>query len=140
MTIGAALIGAWKVVSFVREDLATGVKCDLYGPNPSGYMHYLPNGRMCVIAVDGDRRPTARSAGDADKARLFTSMVAYAGSYTVDGDNVIHHIEVSWNQDWTGTDQVRACKLDRNKLVLRARMNDPDAGAEVEYTAEFERV
>jgi hypothetical protein len=29
-------------------------------------------------------------------------MVAYAGSYSVDGDKVTHKIDVSWNQAWNG--------------------------------------
>ena len=140
MANDAALIGTWKVVAFVREDLATGVKSDAYGARPSGYMHYLPDGRMCVIAVDGERRPPVEQASDADRARLFMGMVAYAGTYTVEDETVTHHIEVSWNQAWTGTDQVRRLRLDGNRLFLTARMRDPDDGREVEYSAEFERV
>jgi hypothetical protein len=44
------------------------------------------------------------------------TMTAYGGTYTYDGKTVIHHVDISWNENWTGTDMVREVKLDRNKL------------------------
>ena len=44
--------------------------------------------------------------------QLLGSMVAYAGTYTLGDKQVIHHIDISWNQGWTGTDQVRFFELD----------------------------
>jgi lipocalin-like protein len=31
---------------------------------------------------------------------------------------VIHHVDISWNQSWTGTDLVRFYKLDSNTLTI----------------------
>jgi len=45
-------------------------------------------------------------------------MVAYSGRYTVEGEKVIHHVDVSWNQAWTGTDLVRFFKREEDKLVI----------------------
>jgi hypothetical protein len=44
---------------------------------------------------------------------------SYAGTYTVQGDKVIHHLDASWDQTLTGTDQVRFFKLDGNILTRR---------------------
>ena len=45
-------------------------------------------------------------------------MFAYAGTYTADGEKVVHHVDISWNQSWTGTDLVRFYKLDGNTLTI----------------------
>ena len=35
---------------------------------------------------------------DEDRINLHKYMYAYSGSYTVDGEKVVHHIDVSWNE------------------------------------------
>ncbi len=117
------LIGTWKLVSMTREMLDTGQKSDDYGPNPIGYINYSPEGRMIAIIVRSDRKkpkvkPDDQRVSDQDAIALYRSMSSYAGTYTVEKDRVIHHVEVSWNQLWTGTDQVRYFKFDGDKLTL----------------------
>ena len=46
-------------------------------------------------------------------------MIAYAGSYSIDGYKITHHIETSWNQVWTGTTQVRQFNIDGQSLYIR---------------------
>jgi hypothetical protein len=29
-------------------------------------------------------------------------MVAYAGTFKVEGSRVVHNIDISWNENWTG--------------------------------------
>jgi hypothetical protein len=50
-------------------------------------------------------------------------MTAYAGSYTLDAEKVIHHVDISWNEDWTGTDQIRFYKLEGNTLTITSAVN-----------------
>lgn len=38
---------------------------------------------------------------------VFDTMFAYSGSYTVEADRVIHHVDMSWNEAWSDTDQLR---------------------------------
>ena len=45
-------------------------------------------------------------------------MIAYAGTYTVEADKVIHHVDISWNEARTGTDQIRFFELDGNILTI----------------------
>ena len=40
--------------------------------------------------------------------------------YTFEGDRITHHIEVSWYQNWAGTDQIRLVKQRANRLTLSA--------------------
>ena len=46
-------------------------------------------------------------------------MYAYSGRYTVEGEKVVHHVDVSWNESWTGTDQVRFFKLEGDSLTIK---------------------
>jgi hypothetical protein len=55
---------------------------------------------------------------DEEGAQLLGTMVAYAGSSTVGEGKVVHHVDISWNQTWTGTDQVRYFELDGDTLTI----------------------
>jgi Lipocalin-like domain len=46
-----------------------------------------------------------------------------APTYTLEGDKVTHHVDVSWNENWTGTDVVRFCKLEGNALTITTAPN-----------------
>jgi Lipocalin-like domain len=48
-------------------------------------------------------------------------MIAYEGTYTIDGDKVIHHVDISCT--YTGTDQVRFFKVEGDTLTIRTAPN-----------------
>ena len=88
------------------------------GRNPDGYLGYAPDGRMYAIFIRHDRvTPADVVPTDEEGVQLLGSMVAYAGTYTLGEKQVIHHIDISWNQGWTGTDQVRFFELDGDTLT-----------------------
>jgi hypothetical protein len=142
MADAAALIGTWKMVSWKREIIATGERIDALGPNPVGYINYGPDGRFYALVVSRDRpRPANLPPSDDEKIKLFNSMLAYAGTYTVDHEKAVHHVDASWNQAWTGTDQVRFYSLDGDSLSISgAPAQDPHIGEEVIHRIAFERV
>jgi hypothetical protein len=106
------LVGTWKPVSGVSEDFETGQKTDVYKGTPTGFITY-PDGRVTTIIVDSNRtKPTGAVATTSEAEALFRSMAAYAGTYTVRGNQVIHPPDASWNETWTGTHQVRNYKFD----------------------------
>ena len=115
-----SLVGTWRLVSFSRTVLDTGETSDIFGKSPSGYISYDADGHMQVLLVkEGRTRPTdLAKLTDPERAELFKGMVAYAGTYAFDGTTVTHHIEVSWNQAWTGTDQKRDVKLEGDRITL----------------------
>jgi Lipocalin-like domain len=113
------ILGTWKLRSLVFEAIATGQRSSPFGDHPDGYLSYSPDGRMYAIGVAEDRpKPLDLVPADEEKARLQASMFAYAGTYMADGETVIHHIDISWNQSWTGTDLVRFYKLDSSTLTI----------------------
>jgi Lipocalin-like domain len=114
-----AVIGTWKLQSYVREVLSTGHRYNQFGENPDGYLGYSPDGRMYAIFVRRDRvAPEDAVPTEEEGVALLGSMVAYAGAFTLEPEKVVHHIDVSWNQAWTGTNQVRFYKLDGDVLTI----------------------
>src|SRR5882762_7739083 len=98
------LLGTWKLISAVREDIPSGAKMDLLGPHPIGFINYAPDGRMMVINVGDDRRkPVGATATTQEAETLFRTMTSYGGTYTIDGHEITHHVDISWNETWTGT-------------------------------------
>jgi hypothetical protein len=111
----STVVGNWKLVSFVSEELATGKKIALLGEHPKGYLIYTPQGRMMAIIVHETRSPPKV---DEDRINLHKYMYAYSGRYAVEGEKVVHHVDISWNESWTGTDQVRFFKLEGDSLTI----------------------
>src|SRR5260370_10299460 len=58
---------------------------------------------------------------DQQRADLFKSMISYAGTYKFDGSVMEHHIDISWNNIWTGTTVVRDVRKDGDKLIYTTR-------------------
>jgi len=77
-----------------------------------------------MIAIISDSlRPPLSSEDDltvpaAERAAAFSTFGAYAGTFRIEADCVIHHVEVSSLQNWVGTDQVRRMKLEGDRLTL----------------------
>ena len=112
------IAGVWKLKHYARRFLDTGeVRTDRL---PQAYILYTPGGYMMSITVEENRAPPAGEVlTDDERVRLFKSIIsAYSGRYTVEGDTVIHDVELSWNEAWTGTKQVRRFKVNGDELVI----------------------
>jgi len=115
------LEGTWKLVSSTRTNTTSGATTDSFGSNPLGYVMYGKDGRMMVLITRSDRpKPDSidnDKMTDEQRSRLFSSMLAYSGTYKFDGETIEHHIDGSWNQVWTGTTQIRNVKKDGDRLI-----------------------
>ena len=142
-SIQKAILGTWKLVSYVREDLPSGAKSDVLGAHPSGYINYGSDGRMMVLIVGTDRKKPAGAVATPDEAEaLIRSMLAYAGTYTIDSKakTVTHHVEISWDQSRAGTDHVRTYNLEGNQLTLTTEPStDPASGKKTVRTMVWEK-
>lgn len=135
------ILGNWKMVSWQVEDLANGETSDALGPDPQGYITYTRDGRVIVLVLKAGRpRPAALVPTDAEKLALYDTMFAYAGTYLVDAEKVVHHIDMSWNQSWTGTSQIRFLRLEGDRLAYRsAPARNPMTGRDCVHKVVFER-
>src|SRR3954451_24353755 len=114
-----AVLGTWRLQSYIREVLETGERYNQFGEDPDGYIGYSPDGRMYAIFTRKDRiTPADTVPTEEEGVELLGTMVAYAGTFTLEAEKVTHHIDISWNQDWTGTDQVRFYNLDGDMLSI----------------------
>jgi hypothetical protein len=136
------ILGTWKLQSLVYEVSATGQRSSPFGDHPDGYLSYSGDGRMYAIGVVEDRpKPRHLVPTDEEKVELQGSMFAYAGTYTADGEKVVHHVDISWNQSWTGTDLVRFYKLDGDTLTITtARAQSAFDGEEGEFILVWKKV
>jgi hypothetical protein len=114
------LYGTWRLMKFQRTIAATGETIEQYGKAPLGFLNYGRDGRMMTIVVGEGRSAPSDPARvtDQERANLYKTMFAYAGTFSFDGKTITHHVDVSYNQFWTGTDLVRQAKLEGNKLTL----------------------
>jgi hypothetical protein len=87
--------------------------------NSRGYISYDVDGRMMVLIVRNPRpKPEgAEKITDQQRIDLFRTITAYAGTYKFDGSTIEHSIEISMNEVWSGTKQVRTIKQDGERLV-----------------------
>ena len=137
----ARLIGTWKLISAVREERPSGTRTDLFGPDPVGFINYAPDGRLMVFVLKSGRpRPRGQTPTAEEKIALFETLFAYVGSYTVEEGRVIHKVDGSWNELWTGTTQTRLLSFEDGRLVyLTPETVDPMDGQLCVYRVVFER-
>src|SRR4051794_32416752 len=96
------IMGSWTMISWVTRDVATGDRQDALGANPRGSVVYSPE-RVTFLITKSDRtRPEQLPPSNEDKIALFDTMFAYSGTYSVEPDRVIHHVDISWNETWNG--------------------------------------
>jgi hypothetical protein len=83
-----------------------------------------------MISYGGRKRLSSsdsRSVPAEEEAEAFRTFLAYAGRYRLDGDQVIHHVEISSIQNWVDTDLVRSIKFEGARIDL-ATPPTPDGG------------
>jgi hypothetical protein len=64
------------------------------------------------------------NADSQEKAAAYEECMAYAGTYEIVGDSVIHHVDISLFPNWIGGQQRRVAQLDGDGLSLLARLED----------------
>jgi hypothetical protein len=134
------LLGSWRMTSWVTRDVATGERRDALGENPRGTVVYTPRRVTFLITKSHRALPERTPPSDEEKIALFDTMFAYSGAYTVEADRVVHHVDLSWNEAWRGTDQVRFCKVDEQTLTYTSPPSkNPFDGREIIHEVTYER-
>lgn len=105
------IVGTWRLVAASPNS-----------PLRAGYITYTGDGRMSAILSHGGRKPLSTgdriSASIEERAEAFATLFAYAGSYDVVGDKVVHHVEISSVENWVNTDLIRLVQFDGDKIIL----------------------
>ena len=122
--------GTWKLVSYeVRR--ADGKVTYPWGDSPQGRLMYSEDGHVSVAMMGSDRTAFAarelKLGTPQEKVAAADSYISYAGRYeVVDGNRVVHHVEVSLFPNWVGKDQVRSFQFDSNRLMLTTEPDPSD--------------
>lgn len=124
----ADITGRWNIISW-EQDYDDGRLLHPFWEELEGFIRYTEDGDMaCMIAKVARPRFTSGgqwNADDPEKAAAYSSMLAYAGTYDVEGDTVTHHVDLSLFPNWIGGDQRRTFVFRHDgTLALEARLED----------------
>jgi hypothetical protein len=115
------LVGAWDLVSW---DLAVdgAPRPHGFGDDVTGQLLYLSDGHMSAILSDPHRAPLSvepfAAAPVDERAEASLAYVSYGGTWSVRGDEVVHHVAFCLLPNWVGTELVRTVSWDGGDLVL----------------------
>lgn len=134
------LVGRWNFVRGGME-LPDGT---LVTPCNQGWLAYWADGTMMAILDHSDRGERPSPGGPAstpnDSAVTPSEQIlalaqgqftAYAGTYTLDGDVVTHHVWFASNAPSKGHDLRRRIHFERGQLVLSTRNLDQGMNADL---------
>jgi Lipocalin-like domain len=111
------LIGTWKLVGLTRTLVATGEQIPDHPRK--GFITFAPDHRMMTILVWADRAaPAGEIPTDRERIALHRSLISFAGTYRIMPDRLIFHVDISWNEAWTGSEQLRFCTFAGNRMTL----------------------
>jgi hypothetical protein len=118
------LIGTWHLIEW---------DCTLdgryhnhpFGADAKGQIIYTDDGQMSAILMRRQRPLFAKAnlagGSDEEKVTAVNGYVSYAGTYSLDGNLVSHHVQFSLLPNWIGTDLVRQVTwLEDGDLLLTA--------------------
>ncbi len=115
------LVGTWKLLS-ASSTTSSGLRNETpYGHSPTGFLTYTADGRITAMIGHGGRKPLTVGGGTnalEEQAEAFKTFLAYGGRYTVSGDKVTHHVEISSIQMYVGKDLVRTVKFEGDQITL----------------------
>jgi hypothetical protein len=139
----SSLVGTWQITSYSVLFLDTNESVHTMGDRPTGYIQYSAGGHLVVFLAAQNREPPVGAAPtDAEAARLYRTIFgAYAGTYYVEGNKVVHHIVTAWAPQRNGDDQVRYFEISGKNLTIKtAPLKDVTTGRPAVPTLAFERV
>ena len=122
-TLGA-LLGSWRLESWVISYSDGRPEHHPFGESPEGSLLYTPQGRMLASIARGDRQSLSvavpQRADVAEKAAAFDSFFSYGGRFHIDGDSVVHQVDIALNPNFVGTEQRRKMHFEGDRLTLSA--------------------
>ena len=109
------VVGTWKMLSSVRQAEGSDKVVNNLGENPKGVLVITPDHRFMIIETGEGRKAASTTE---EFAALQKTEVAYSGlvAFSPDPDNsqglkMVNKVDIAWNEEWTGTSQMRFLSL-----------------------------
>ncbi len=136
------LIGTWKQLSGTMVEEGSSVSRSNLSAAPNGYVNFSADGRLMLLSTDSARKAPVGEVPTPEEAEaLYRSMIAYAGTYKVEGNQVTYDLDVAWNQSWNGTKQVRFWEVNGDRLtVTTPEIVNPLTGRRSVFRLTFRKV
>lgn len=114
------VVGSWRLISSEASTVHDGEMETIVTEHPEGYIMFTPWGRMMTVCVSGhgEQKKLPMPKSQADFSDLWKRMLAYTGTYRIEGDEVVTNVEVSWYPHWAGTEQRRRFTLEGDTLTI----------------------
>lgn len=119
------LHGSWVLESFVIRFADGRPDFHPFGKDAMGQLLYTPDGRMSAILARANRpriratslETTAKAPPD-DKAAAFDSYLSYAGTWRIEGNEVVHSVEYALSPNLVGKENRRELSFDGDRVLL----------------------
>jgi hypothetical protein len=133
-----------ETIDVGRQVVGTDKVVDNLGAYPNGILVITPEGRFIIIETAEGRKPAKTTE---EYSALQKSEIADSGPITFSPDpqnpqglKLVIHVDIAWNEEWTGTDQVRFVSLDGDRLTIKTpAIKNPITGEPAVATLVFER-
>lgn len=114
------IVGGWTLVA-AQMRFEDGAATDMHGPEPLGSVLFTDKRMSAIITQRSRPARTDDSLGD-----LFKTMLAYTGTYGIEGDELVTAVDAAWVPEWVGTTQRRVIEIAGDTLLIRtARQPNP---------------
>jgi Lipocalin-like domain len=144
------LIGIWNLISAIAIYSDGTTDSEVYGANPTGYITYTAEGQMMVMFSRSNRPSFSQDVRSPfseemsavpieELAQAFTSFNAYAGTYTLNGNTVSHHLTLASIPNRVGTTLIRTFTISGDRITLRTPETIND-GVEMVFELVWERL
>jgi hypothetical protein len=125
------LIGTWRLDAWHRI-AADGARTEPLGPGANGLIAYTADGFMFATLTAPNRPPFAGPdpfGGDAEECRrAMATGLSYCGRWHLEGDRLVHRVELSMFPNWVGVEMVRTVIFESDRVVVRTPSVDNGDG------------
>lgn len=111
------ILGTWVLDEWYVED-QDGARIHPLGRDAQGVILYTDDGSMAAIVRAKDRFLPADRPSDEDRVEAFTTYVNYAGTWALEGDNVVHRIEHALDPNIQGVALARAVNHEAGRMTF----------------------
>ncbi len=114
------LVGTWRLDDWARVD-ADGKRTPPL-PGATGLITYTADGFMFATLTGSGRKPFAGfdpMGGSAEETHhAMSTALSYCGRWRMEGDRLIHNVELSMFPNWVGAEMTRTTRFEGDRAYV----------------------